>query len=109
MRMRLFLMAGVLMLAGAGSARSAVGLYVSPNGNDAWSGSLPAPAQDGRDGPFATLVRARDEVRRLKAAGKLGDGVVVNLRAGTYRMTEALALGPQDGGTPQTPDCLAGL
>lgn len=103
MRMRLFLMAGVLMLGGAGNARSAVGLYVSPNGNDAWSGSLPAPAQDGRDGPLATLVRARDEVRRLKAAGKLGEGVVVHLRAGTYRMTEALALGPQDGGTPQTP------
>jgi hypothetical protein len=88
--MRLVLTAGVLMLADAGRVLSAGDLYVSPNGNDAWSGSVPAPTQDGRDGPFATLSRARDEVRRLKDAGKLGDGAVVNLRAGTYRLTEAL-------------------
>lgn len=103
MRMQLLLTTCLLMFLNVGSAVSAVDLYVSPNGNDAWSGSLLTPAQDGRDGPFATLTRARDETRRLKAAGKLGDGVIVNLRAGTYRLTEPLALGPQDGGTSQMP------
>ncbi|MCD6357432.1 MAG: hypothetical protein J7L75_02515, partial [Thermoproteales archaeon] len=32
--------------------------YVSPNGSDSWSGRLPEPSEDGRDGPFATITRA---------------------------------------------------
>jgi hypothetical protein len=103
MHMRLFLTACALMFADVGSAVSAVNLQISPNGNDAWSGSLPALAPDDRDGPFGTLARATDEVRRLKTAGKLSDGAVVNLRAGMYRQTEALTLGPQDGGALQAP------
>ncbi|HPM82885.1 MAG TPA: right-handed parallel beta-helix repeat-containing protein [Candidatus Anammoximicrobium sp.] len=103
MRTRRFMTAIVLMILGAGRAMPAVNLYVSPSGSDAWSGSLPAPDKDGRDGPLASLIRARDELRRLKAAGNLGDGAVVNLRGGTYRLTTALALGPEDAGTPQTP------
>lgn len=103
MRARLFVTAIVLMLAGAGRVLPEVNLYVSPAGNDSWSGNRPAPDKDGADGPFASLARARDEVRRLKAAGKLGEGVTVNLRAGTYRLTAALALGPEDAGTPQAP------
>ena len=100
---RLVLTVCFLMQPGVGGVLPAADLYVSPNGKDAWSGRLPAPTQDGRDGPFATLVRARDELRLLKTAGKLRDGAVVNLRAGTYRLTEALALGPQDAGTPHSP------
>ncbi|MFH1919793.1 MAG: right-handed parallel beta-helix repeat-containing protein [Planctomycetota bacterium] len=103
MRTRLFMTAIVLMLAGAGRALPAVNLYVSPIGNDAWSGNLPAADKDGREGPFASLTRARDELRRFKAAGKLREGAIVHLRAGTYRLTEALALGPADAGTLQAP------
>ncbi|NUQ64690.1 MAG: right-handed parallel beta-helix repeat-containing protein [Pirellulales bacterium] len=103
MRTRLLIAASVLMLLGAGRIVSAAELFVAPNGKDAWSGTLPAPDKDGRDGPFATLLRARDELRRLKAAGKLGQGAVVHFRAGTYRLTAPLALGPADAGTPQAP------
>ena len=39
--------------------------YVSPQGNDRWSGRLSDRATDGKDGPFATVVRARDAVRAL--------------------------------------------
>ena len=38
-------------------------LYVSPSGNDSWSGRLSAPNSRKTDGPFATLERARDEIR----------------------------------------------
>ena len=38
-------------------------VYVAPNGNDAWSGKLPAPNADRSDGPVATPARARDLVR----------------------------------------------
>ncbi|MCX5647659.1 MAG: hypothetical protein NTX40_00960 [Planctomycetota bacterium] len=31
--------------------------YVAPNGNDGWSGAMPAPV--GSDGPLATLQAAR--------------------------------------------------
>ncbi len=61
--------------------------YVSPQGNDRWSGRLADPAPDGRDGPFATPARALEEALR-------GGPKTVRLRAGTYRLKESLALGP---------------
>ncbi|HRR67609.1 MAG TPA: hypothetical protein P5063_08195, partial [Methanomassiliicoccales archaeon] len=41
----------------------AVEVFVSPQGNDRWSGRLAAPNRSRTDGPFATLERARDAVR----------------------------------------------
>ncbi|MFO1022130.1 MAG: hypothetical protein U0903_15775 [Planctomycetales bacterium] len=43
--------------------------FVSPQGNDAWSGTSPQRDESKQTGPFATLERARDEIRRLKQAG----------------------------------------
>ena len=40
--------------------------YVSPAGNDRWSGALPAADARRQDGPLATLAAARDAIRRLK-------------------------------------------
>jgi hypothetical protein len=45
-------------------------LYVSTEGNDAWSGHLPDPTVGRQDGPFRTIQRARDAIRELKARGK---------------------------------------
>ena len=42
-------------------------LYVATNGNDAWSGKLPQPNHTRTDGPYATIDRARREVRRQMA------------------------------------------
>ena len=74
-------------------------LYVSPKGNDAWSGTLAAANAAGTDGPFASLTRAREEVRKLKAAGP----VTVQLRGGTYALPATLALTAEDSGTAQAP------
>jgi hypothetical protein len=41
--------------------------YVAGDGNDRWSGTLPAQNDAGTDGPFATIERAREAVRDLKA------------------------------------------
>jgi hypothetical protein len=41
-------------------------LYVSPVGNDEWSGALPEPNADRSDGPLATLEAARNVVRKRK-------------------------------------------
>jgi len=43
--------------------------YVSPDGNDNWSGRLECPNASKTDGPFATLTRARDAVREMKERG----------------------------------------
>ncbi|MCE5236903.1 right-handed parallel beta-helix repeat-containing protein [bacterium] len=77
--------------------------YVSPAGNDAWSGTLSAPAAGRKDGPFATLTRARDAIRALKAKGPLSKPVIVRLRGGRYAVTDTIAFEPQDSGTEQCP------
>ena len=43
--------------------------FVATNGNDLWSGRLPAPNRKGTDGPFATLPAALDGRSCLKATG----------------------------------------
>jgi len=46
-------------------------LYVSLNGNDNWNGRLPEANATRTDGPLATLARARDVIRMLKASDGL--------------------------------------
>jgi hypothetical protein len=77
-------------------------LYVAPNGNDAWSGGLAEP-KDG-NGPFLTLQRARDEIRKLKRDGGLPkDGIGVEIRGGVYELASPLALTAEDSGTADAP------
>lgn len=57
-------------------------LYVSPNGNDAWSDSLPEPNAVRADGPLASLARAREIARGLQQVG----GVTVTVSGGEYRL-----------------------
>lgn len=78
-------------------------LYVAPNGNDAWSGKLPTPDAAGTDGPFASLVRARDEIRRIKQRGLPAGGVTVELRGGTYELSETVELTKDDSGEAGAP------
>src|SRR5437867_4027429 len=75
---------------------SAADFYVATNGNDAWSGHLTAPNSKRTDGPFATLERARDELRNLKASGKLKDGPTVHLRGGFYPLKKSFVLSRED-------------
>jgi hypothetical protein len=78
-------------------------IYVATHGSDAWSGRLPAANAAGTDGPFATLERARDEIRRVKQAGPLTAPLTVLLRGGTYRTEGTLEFTPADSGTAQAP------
>jgi len=82
---------------------AAADFYVATSGNDAWSGALPAPNAAGTDGPFATLTRARDAIRELKANGGLEQPLKVLVRGGTYYLSETLIFGPQDSGTASFP------
>ncbi len=79
-------------------------LYVSPGGNDQWTGRWAEPTANGTDGPFATLAAARDAVRCLKAA-QAGNGAAVTVRiaAGIYELAETLRFTPVDSGTAGCP------
>jgi len=86
------------------NATNTFSLHVATNGSDAWSGTLPAPNAAGTDGPFATLSRARDAVRKLRdAEGKLPGPITVLVRGGKYFLDETLVLGPEDSGTRECP------
>lgn len=84
---------GMLLLSAA--TTSAADVYVSPQGSDANPGTA--------DRPFATLARARDAVRALKAQGPLAESVRVIVADGVYTLTEPLVLTAEDSGTAQAP------
>jgi len=89
--------------AAAGAEYEGMKLYVSPDGNDGWTGLLPSPSRAGTDGPLATISAARDTVRRLKATAGLEQPVTVFIREGAYRITEPIVFTPEDSGTEEAP------
>ncbi len=76
--------------------------YVSPEGNDAWSGLIPVPGKDAKDGPFASPGRARKALLEAKSKGASGP-FAVELRGGLYELRETLAFTPEDSGTKESP------
>jgi len=87
-----------------GAAGRAATIYVSPAGNDAWSGTLEAPNAEKSDGPLASIAKARDAIRRLKARPEgLAGPVRVLVRGGTYYLSQTIAFGPGDSGTSEAP------
>jgi parallel beta-helix repeat protein len=92
-------MAAICMASAAIADPRGADLYVATNGSDAWSGRLAKPNAADTDGPFATLARARDAVRKLRE--KRPDAkIVVQIRGGTYRLTEPLVFTADDSGSP---------
>lgn len=77
--------------------------YVATDGNDAWSGRLSAANAKGTDGPFATVVRARDAIREIKTAGRFDRPLKVFIRDGLHFQTEPFVLQPEDSGTDVHP------
>ncbi len=74
--------------------------YVSPDGNDAWSGKLEFPNPEGTDGPLASIVGARDAIRGMR---ELTSPIHVLFADGTYAMTEPVVFEPMDSGTEEFP------
>lgn len=90
----------------ATEARAGTGItfLVATNGHDTWSGRLPKPNGGRTDGPFATIERARDEIRRLKrSAGLPKGGVVVEILGGRYELVRPVELTAEDSGTVESP------
>jgi hypothetical protein len=105
------ILAGVsLPYAAAAPPRTApaADFYVAPNGDDSWSGARPVRSGVSKDGPFATLDRARLAVRHLRAAqpGRARP-VTVLVRGGDYALARPLTFTPEDSGTAASPTVFA--
>jgi hypothetical protein len=88
------LTAGILIL--ACHAGLATTLFVATNGNDTNPGT--------QEKPFSTLERARDEIRRIKAAGPLPvGGISVEVQGGVYELARPIELKDQDSGSDNAP------
>ncbi len=67
--------------------------YVSPVGNDSWSGCLPEPNRDGSDGPFATFSRAVEAIQNVQQTKPTASATcLVMIRAGRYELSEPITL-----------------
>lgn len=97
----LFIIAACLCVAFAAAGEHV--FHVSPQGQDAWTGTLEQPNADKTDGPLGTLAGARDAVRKLKQAGPLDAPVRVVVHGGTYSVTAPVIFTPEDSGTAQAP------
>jgi hypothetical protein len=93
----------VMVLVLSAGWASAVSIYISPEGNDEWSGRLSKANSQRTDGPAATITRARDIIRQLKAEKAIDEAIRVLIADGTYEMTKAFVLTPEDGGTKEYP------
>ena len=96
---------------------TAADFYVSPSGNDSWSGKLAEPNFNKTDGSFATLERAKNAVGQLKkeiykpkkkAVDRrfmgtphqygVGRDILVLIRGGIYALENNLSFSSEDGG-----------
>ena len=82
-------------------AHGALKFYVASDGNDSWSGRLQYPNQSHSDGPLATLVAARNAVRKARLAGGVDVSVIVE--KGVYALPEPLWCSVEDSGTEAHP------
>ncbi len=70
--------------------------FLSPEGNDRWSGRFSAPTRTRRNGPWLSLTGARDNLRALRLAGKVTGRVTFLVQDGTYGLNETVEFTQED-------------
>ncbi len=69
--------------------------YIAPNGRDSNPGT--------KEKPFASLISARNAVRKLKNRSPQNKNIVIHIAEGVYIMDEPLILNTEDGGSDKYP------
>ena len=72
-----------------------ISIYVSPAGNDSWSGQHATP-DTSDNGPLASLAGARDAVRKLLQSEMVTSDIQVLFAPGIYTTTETVVFSPED-------------
>ncbi len=93
---------GALALSWWLASQQPLTVYVSPNGDDRWSGAASAHVPGTADGPLRSLHAARERVRKLQASHP-NRPIRVVVAPGVYGLREPLVLGPRDSGSPGAP------
>lgn len=91
----------VFLLSLTGTAFSAE-IFLSLQGNDRWSGSLPSVNETQTDGPVATFARAQELWRAAQASATPGETVTVFLRDGSWFLDKPVVLSEEDRRVPLT-------
>jgi nitrous oxidase accessory protein NosD len=81
------------------AAEDPMPFYVSPQGDDSWSGLLAGPNLDHTDGPFATITTARDAARRHGGQNTIAVG------DGDYYLSQPIVFDARDAGLVVTVRC----
>jgi len=94
MILKIFMVMGALNFALNSLASAAKpDFYVSPNGNDHWSGRMAAPNARKDDGPFATLQHAILACRSIRTVNHTP---IIAVRGGEYFLNSPITLYPED-------------
>ena len=72
--------------------------YVSPSGNDAWSGTLAQANNKMTDGPFRTMQKAKEA-----AATVHNSPITIHVRAGIYAIEHTLRFSAAESGSKKAP------
>ncbi len=76
--------------------------FVSPYGNDAWTGKK--SIYNGKDGPFATISKAKNTIRNLIQLHQYPkNGVAVNIIGGDYSLEKSIVFEEADSGFNNAP------
>lgn len=106
---RVPILVAILTLASATDALAQpADVYVSPDGNDAWSGRVAEANAGGTDGPLATPIAASGAVRAIREREPhRATPVVVQFRGGTYFLADTWSLNADDAGRDVSPTIYA--
>ena len=81
----------------AASSSADATFIVATNGNNQWSGTLPAPNAAKTDGPFATVDRAVEACRKWRQGqSHATQACTIALRGGTWFLAEPLIIRSED-------------
>lgn len=76
----------------------AIDFYVSPSGNDDWSGRIDTSNSVQTDGPFKSLEKAKSAIRKLKEGHGFNEPVTVHIDDGIYELQHPLGFNLIDSG-----------
>jgi hypothetical protein len=84
-------------------------LFITPDGNDSWSGKQKTPTANHNDGPLASVEGAKAVIRELRLSASrsqkpsLNRPIKVVLSDGIYFLTKPILFEPEDSGTKDSP------
>jgi hypothetical protein len=101
MKRILFLLFIFLFVQSSQSQNKEEKYYVSTLGNDSWSGKLEIPNNTKTDGPFRTIIKAQEEVRKIKNTTQ-ANSIAIIFRSGEYEIQKTIEFNEADGGKDNT-------